>query len=41
MSANRKQVQVAVTKGAEGNDIYAILDKILGQKHNIEKFDKC
>lgn len=22
------------------NDIYAILDKILGQKRNIEKFDK-
>lgn len=40
MSANSKRVQVAITKGAERNDIYGILNKILGQKHNIEKFDK-
>lgn len=41
MSANPKRVQVAVTKGAKGKDIYGILDKILGQKRNIGKLDKC
>lgn len=38
MPANWKQLQVAITKGTEGHDVYGILDEILEQKCHIEQF---